>query len=144
MAYEPKTWVCGETITAELLNNIEDGIEEALACCGGSEPLNLSIKGYETDTEFRLYLSPVGWQTINDAYENGEEINVTVEQSAKNLIKSFGYTLGDEATMMRVIHSTKYTVKVKVLFNGSERTIDFDADEPTHIPYLDLAGGVLG
>ena len=26
MAYEPKTWECGETITAEALNHMEQGI----------------------------------------------------------------------------------------------------------------------
>lgn len=35
MAYEKQTWQCGDIVTAEKLNNIEDGIEEALACCGG-------------------------------------------------------------------------------------------------------------
>ena len=39
MAYTPKTWVCGETITAEGLNNIEEGIQDALECC--------EDKGYE-------------------------------------------------------------------------------------------------
>lgn len=29
MAYEPKTWTCGETITADALNHIEDGIANA-------------------------------------------------------------------------------------------------------------------
>lgn len=29
MAYEPKTWVCGETITAEALNHMEQGIANA-------------------------------------------------------------------------------------------------------------------
>lgn len=40
MAYTPKTWVCGETITADGLNNIEEGVQEALECCesGGSLP----------------------------------------------------------------------------------------------------------
>lgn len=33
MAYTPKQWVCGETITAEGLNNIEEGIQDALECC---------------------------------------------------------------------------------------------------------------
>ncbi len=37
MAYEKNTWSCGDDITADKLNNIEDGIEEALACCGGSQ-----------------------------------------------------------------------------------------------------------
>lgn len=45
MAYERHNWLCGEKITAELLNNIEDGIEEALACCGGggTEPETITV-----------------------------------------------------------------------------------------------------
>lgn len=38
MAYTPKTWTCGETITDTGLNNIEEGIQEALDCCGGGLP----------------------------------------------------------------------------------------------------------
>lgn len=29
MAYEPKTWACGDTITAEDLNHIEEGIAQS-------------------------------------------------------------------------------------------------------------------
>lgn len=32
MAYEPTTWNCGDTITAEKLNKLENGLAE---CCGG-------------------------------------------------------------------------------------------------------------
>lgn len=35
MAYERHNWVCEDNISADRLNNIEDGIEEALDCCGG-------------------------------------------------------------------------------------------------------------
>lgn len=35
MAYEPNNWACGDTITAEKLNNLESGVQEALGCCGG-------------------------------------------------------------------------------------------------------------
>lgn len=28
MAYEKQTWECGDTVTAEKLNHIEEGIEE--------------------------------------------------------------------------------------------------------------------
>ena len=35
MPYTNHNWTCGEEITAEKLNNIETGIEEALDCCGG-------------------------------------------------------------------------------------------------------------
>lgn len=36
MAYTKKTWECGETITADALNRMEDGIEEALQSGGGT------------------------------------------------------------------------------------------------------------
>lgn len=38
MAYTPKTWTCGETITDAGLNNIEQGIQEALDCCESELP----------------------------------------------------------------------------------------------------------
>ena len=38
MAYEKKTWETGEVITADGLNHIEDGVQEALAS-GGSDVL---------------------------------------------------------------------------------------------------------
>ena len=36
MSYSEYTWQTGETITAEKLNNLEGGVQEALECCGGS------------------------------------------------------------------------------------------------------------
>ena len=36
MAYVPKEWECGEVVTAEALNHIEQGILAADACCGES------------------------------------------------------------------------------------------------------------
>lgn len=36
MAYEPKEWACGEVVTAEALNNIEQGIAEASSGGGTS------------------------------------------------------------------------------------------------------------
>lgn len=37
MSYEKKTWETGEVITADGLNNLEEGVQEALDCCGGAE-----------------------------------------------------------------------------------------------------------
>ena len=34
-----KTWVCGDTITADELNRLEGGVEDALDCCGGNSVL---------------------------------------------------------------------------------------------------------
>lgn len=36
MSYTKHTWECGETITADKMNNLENGIDEALDCCGSS------------------------------------------------------------------------------------------------------------
>ena len=36
MAFIKKDWKCGDTITADELNRMEDGIEEAVECCEGS------------------------------------------------------------------------------------------------------------
>lgn len=46
MAYEKQTWVCGETITAEKLNHIEDGIANSVL----STPLHL-VPGVTTKAE---------------------------------------------------------------------------------------------
>lgn len=47
MAYTPREWTCGDKITADSLNNIEDGIQEALECCAD--------KGYEcTETRTKV------------------------------------------------------------------------------------------
>lgn len=51
MAYTRHDWECGETISAELLNNLEDGVEEALACCeggGGSGDVGYECKIIDT------------------------------------------------------------------------------------------------
>lgn len=42
MAYEPKTWECGEVVTAEALNNIEQGIADA-SSGGGVQPSFVKI-----------------------------------------------------------------------------------------------------
>ena len=48
MTYTPTEWECGDTITAEKLNKLENGLAE---CCGGggSEPLIIRFTG-ETET----------------------------------------------------------------------------------------------
>lgn len=40
MAYTKKTWECDDVITAEALNNLENGVEEALQGGGWSVTFN--------------------------------------------------------------------------------------------------------
>ena len=61
MAYEPKTWVCGETITADGLNNIEEGVQEALECCGSGGDCGYSCtESQETVFEGSLTTASMG------------------------------------------------------------------------------------
>lgn len=47
MAYEPKEWACGDIISADGLNNLETGVQEALACCDSGGGTSLVTKTYE-------------------------------------------------------------------------------------------------
>ena len=69
MSYEKHTWENGEIITAEKLNNIENGIEEAGSSGGGAEPLIVGVT-WEEDTGT---LSET-WKTIRDAYYSGRPV----------------------------------------------------------------------
>lgn len=50
MAYTPKEWECGETITAEALNHMEQGIAEASS--GGGEDSNVFIVKFTLSGSF--------------------------------------------------------------------------------------------
>ena len=58
MAYTPKTWQCGETIMADDLNHMEQGIAQG----GGSEPLFVGMRTVDSDTALDKT-----WQEIYDA-----------------------------------------------------------------------------
>ena len=73
MAYIPTEWKCGDTITAEKLNNLEDGVQEALECCGGgAEPL--IIRKDHVDGSATYYDKT--WQEVHDAMGNGTPVAV--------------------------------------------------------------------
>lgn len=97
MAYEKHTWVCGETITAEKLNNIEEGIEEALACCGGgTEPLE-TVLGFNSDCS-KVELDKT-LQDFSDAKENRAEVNLTL---GEEFVQAYGIT---KATYMQTFEA---------------------------------------
>lgn len=69
MAYERHSWQCGDVVTAERLNNIEDGVEEALECCGsGAEEFLVSFTLGVTNTMDRTV------DEIVQAYNDGKKI----------------------------------------------------------------------
>lgn len=73
MAYEKQTWACGDTITAEKLNHMEDGIEAASS--GGGTPLVVNVTEREATPIECAYGGSVftldkTWQEISDAFPN--------------------------------------------------------------------------
>ena len=78
MAYEPKEWVCGETITAEALNHIENGIEEC--CSGGSIDFSFTVEDIPPSETCEYggtkYTYSHSWQELCNAIQQGKMILV--------------------------------------------------------------------
>ena len=69
MSYTPKTWECGETITADALNHIEQGIADSGG--GGAEPLIVNIVDHPEQTKM---IFDKTWNEIKTAYANGQNV----------------------------------------------------------------------
>lgn len=75
MAYEKQEWKCGDTVTADKLNHMEDGIESANSG-GGSTPLIVTFTQEEepcpggTSARTKKTYSH-SWKEIHDSLENG-------------------------------------------------------------------------
>lgn len=77
MAYTPKTWACGDTITADELNRMEEGISSAQG--GGGTPLVVNVVAEGSATTLDKT-----WQEIYDAFpaayignSNGGKTSIT-------------------------------------------------------------------
>ena len=88
MAYTKQTWECGDTITADKLNHMEDGIEEC--CGGGSAPLIVEVVEYTPTCEpgctprSGTALSAT-WQDMKDAIDEGRNVYFLHEQTVGGL-----------------------------------------------------------
>lgn len=86
MAYTKKTWECGETITADALNRMEDGIEEALQSGGGTA-------GYSCTETTTLLTEETVTTAVNPKYPNypaiGELSYVFAEEPPETLHITF-------------------------------------------------------
>lgn len=78
MAYEKHTWSCGETVTAEHLNHMEDGIAEG---GGGSEPMIVTVA--QRSGEENFYMDKT-FGEIRNAFTNGQSIIVIHDQSVES------------------------------------------------------------
>ena len=74
MPYTKQNWVCGDEITAEKLNHMEDGIENAGG--GGSGVLNVTytVEFDPNDGVYEVTNYSHTYAQILDAYSNGDVI----------------------------------------------------------------------
>lgn len=87
MAYTPTNWVCGDTITAEKLNKLENGLAE---CCSGGDV------GYSCSE---------GWVTLTD-----ESVTTAIEGINPAAIGELTYSEPITADTIKVIfNGTEYT-----------------------------------
>lgn len=68
MAYTKQNWECGDLITADKMNHIEDGIEDA-SSGGGTTKLTVNV----TESNGTFVMDKT-WQEISDAFPNVEVV----------------------------------------------------------------------
>ena len=71
MAYTPKTWQCDDTITADELNRMEQGIAEASQSGGGTEDFFIVHMTYESE-EAEAPTFDKTYTEIKNAYDSGK------------------------------------------------------------------------
>lgn len=91
MAYEPKTWVCGETITAEALNHMEQGI----ASGGGTEPLILTSHTEEQGVQTCSVLDHT-YREIKSAFEAGRLVLLSSDEGYAPVAQILSMTEGGQ------------------------------------------------
>lgn len=74
MAYTPTNWQCGDVVTAEALNKIEQGIASASGGSSPTAPLILNVETDETDPENPIVQITTPYSEIKAAYLSGRAV----------------------------------------------------------------------
>lgn len=86
MAYTPKTWQCDDTITADELNRMEQGIAEASQGGGGTLVVRVASTRPATTEECAdggtVTVFDKTWQEIRDALESGVCVVIILSTSS--------------------------------------------------------------
>ena len=85
MAYEPNVWKCGDTITADQLNRLEQAVAELSQ--GGGQSGALVVRQQEEQSIVGVTLYDKTWEEVFDASSNGQlvTINLTDNEEYVNI-----------------------------------------------------------
>lgn len=73
MAYTPNVWTCGDTITADKLNRLEQAVAE-LSQSGGQGSETLILRQQETQEDSDKIYYDKTFNEVYDALENGQRV----------------------------------------------------------------------
>ena len=125
MAYEKHTWSCGETVTADLLNHMEDGIAEG---GGGTEPLVLSVVSYN---ECKGMIFNATMQELKDAVDQHRPIYIDDGSGYSFMLAISGKYAREEGNIIKA-------TAIYVMPHGDELQLasftaySTDLEEPMH------------
>ena len=126
MSYETHTWESGETITAEKLNNLEDGVQEALD--GGS-----GGSGDDTLNDLCIY-SVLGIKYRNIRFRNAESVVLPVANPYKTVILYPDSMVAISSSDIVVIDSiATHGVSLQGWYVADDNTITVDIYNPTGV-----------
>ena len=102
MAYTPNTWATGDTITAQKLNNMEQGIANA----GGVLIVNVS-----NDTLDKTWqeISDAGFSVLHDEYDE-QLLQIGCSEDEGNYLVSY-WTFGSDPILFIASSTSAYPVR---------------------------------
>lgn len=92
MAYTPTNWQCGDVVTAEALNKIEQGIASASGGSSPTAPLILNVETDETDPQNPIVEITTPYSEIKAAYLSGRAVILDPVQRDKQYMSMIGMT----------------------------------------------------
>lgn len=135
MEYTKTNWQTGDVITAEKLNNLEGGVDEALknsGSGGGKTPLEVTVTTSESGEKKTVTFDKTASEVFA-AVAAGKSVKATTVLSAGGTTITVTYAIPVEAFRCEVAGDTSYVFKCRCDIGSTDKLFygrDFVADDP--------------